>query len=1138
MKLRWTVFWLIIIGCLLGTGINSALGAEAAIRGGEDPESAWVGKAVSLQGIVLAQRRGRVDWQPVNLDDVFSVGDRIRVEANSRAGIVLSNDAVLRLDQNTTLVFTEIEHEKTFILRLLEGAANFFSHRPRSLKILTPFVNGVVEGTEFYVRVDDDRTRIDLFAGRILAENPHGSLTLVPGQGVVAADGSAPQRQILVQPRDSVQWALYYPPILDPALARRSETAAAAQALFDEGRTQGAIDRLESVDTADRDAGFFVYRAGLLLHVGRVDAAGADLRRALELDPYNGNALALQSVIAVVQHRTAEALELARLAVERVPESAAVQIALSYACQAEFDLSGAVKAAEDAVGCAPDSGLARARLAELRMSTGEPDKGIQDARKAVELDPDTARAHTILGFAYLTRIETEAARKAFERAIALDSAAPLPRLGLGLAYIRDGNLETGRSEIEIAAGLDPGNALIRSYLGKAYFDEKRGPRDAEQFEIAKSLDPNDPTPWFYDAIRKQTENRPVEALQDLQKSIELNDNRAVYRSRLMLDQDLAARSAAVGQVYNDLSFQELALREGARSLGYDPTDYSAHRLLADIYAGRQRYEIARVSELLQSQLLQPINITPVQPQSSESTLIAPETNGPQTASWNEFNPLFARNRTAVNLGALLGGNGTAGNDISLAGLYDQFSYSLGQHHYETDGFRPNNGLEKDIAGAFAQIALSPDTSIQAEYRYRDVTYGDIALNWDPEDYSDTKQVSRRENIPRLGIRHSLNSRHHFIGSLIYNQTDYALDESFEVGTTPMGPVVFTEDRDEEFDSYHAEGQYIFRSDRMNLVAGAGHTDQNLDGELTTTLTSGPMPLDGSTTYPEAEVQHTNGYAYAFLEPFSSLDLTLGLSADSYDAGEIDTDQINPKIGLLWQATQSLTLRGAAFRVLKRTLVTNQTIEPTQIAGFTQFFDDPTAADAKRYGIGLDYAVTPRLSFGAELAYNDMTRPLPQSSGGTRDEDYEEYHHRSFLYWALHPRVAVSTEYLFDSYRLDNDQMIIGRPIKLKTHTLPLTLSYFHPNGLYAKARGIYINQELERRLDSALPAETLKDDFAMLDFSLGYRLPNRYGLINLSMTNVFDTHFNYQDMNFLTPNEQDPGIKPERQVFLSASFSF
>src|SRR5207245_10744500 len=68
-------------------------------------------------------------------------------------------------------------------------------------------------------------------------------------------------------------------------------------------------------------------------------------------------------------------------------------------------------------------------------------------------------------------------------------------------------------------------------LGKAYFEEKRTTLDEREYAVAKDLDPRDPTPWFYDAIQKQTTNRPVEALHDLQKAIDLNDNRAVYRSR-------------------------------------------------------------------------------------------------------------------------------------------------------------------------------------------------------------------------------------------------------------------------------------------------------------------------------------------------------------------------------------------------------------------------------------------------------------------------------------------------------------------------------------------------------------------------------------------------------------------------------
>src|SRR4029078_10611371 len=173
------------------------------------------------------------------------------------------------------------------------------------------------------------------------------------------------------------------------------------------------------------------------------------------------------------------------------------------------------------------------------------------AQAAVNANPGESRAHTILGFVHLAQIDTKAARSDFEAAIERDSSDPLPRLGLGLAVIRDGGLKTGREEIEIAVALDPTNSLIRSYVGKAYYEENTKERDklaATQFGLGKELDPKDPTPWLYDAILKQTQNRPVEALQDLQKSIELNDNRAVYRSRLLLDEDAAARSASLAEL--------------------------------------------------------------------------------------------------------------------------------------------------------------------------------------------------------------------------------------------------------------------------------------------------------------------------------------------------------------------------------------------------------------------------------------------------------------------------------------------------------------------------------------------------------------------------------------------------------------
>ena len=377
--------------------------------------------------------------------------------------------------------------------------------------------------------------------------------------------------------------------------------------------------------------------------------------------------------------------------------------------------------------------------------------GRDDTVAAFEaLEPNLARTQTVLGFAYLTQVKTTRAKEAFDKAIARDQADPLPRLGLGLAKIRQSALREGRAEIELAAGLDPNNSLVRSYLGKAYYEEKRTALTDREYATAKELDPNDPTPFFYDAIEKQTTNRPVEALQDLQKAIELNDNRAVYRSRLQLDSDLAARSASLGRVYSDLGFQQLGLVEGWKSVNTDPSNFSAHRLLADSYSVLPRHEIARVSELLQSQLLQPLNTTPIQPRLAESNLFLISAGGPGGLSFNEFNPLFNRDGVTLQTSGLVGENDTYAGEGVVSGIYKKASFSFGGLHFTTDAFRENADQQDEIANVFVQQEVTPDTSIQAEYRYRDREQGDVQQRFFPEDFFRTLRNKEERHTFRLG----------------------------------------------------------------------------------------------------------------------------------------------------------------------------------------------------------------------------------------------------------------------------------------------------------------------------------------------------------------------------------------------------
>ncbi len=541
----------------------------------------WLCKAVSVQGTVEVKKPGALDWAPVHMDDLFFAGDTIRTLERSRAALLLRNDSIARIDERTTVSLVGLEEERTSVLDLIRGGGFFFNRAPSNLKVLTPFVNAGVEGTEFFLGVDDRQTVLSVLEGRVAAVNDSGTLRVQAGHSAVAHSGRAPVFTTTVRPKDAVQWTLFFPPVSDYRLERISGAGEASRQavrdsveLYRRGDLAGSFARLEQVSPTPGDPGFYTYRASLLLNVGRVDEARSDLDRALDFDPADGDAHALQSVIAVTRNDRENGLRLARRAVELDPTSSSALIALSYAQQARFDLESARKSLQKAVHVQPADALAWARLAEIELSHGRLGKAQDAARRSVSLDPELAHAQMVLGFAYLTQIRIHDSREAFHKAIRLAPADPMPRLGLGLALIRGGDLEDGRREIEIAAILDPKRSLIRSYLGKAFFEEKRDRQASEQLSSAKELDPLDPTPWLYDAVRKQTVNLPNEAFQDLERSMELNDNRAVFRSRLLLDQDLAARSVNLARIYDELGFSQKALTEGFKSLSSNPADFS------------------------------------------------------------------------------------------------------------------------------------------------------------------------------------------------------------------------------------------------------------------------------------------------------------------------------------------------------------------------------------------------------------------------------------------------------------------------------------------------------------------------------------------------------------------------------------
>jgi tetratricopeptide (TPR) repeat protein len=787
-------------------------------------------------------------------------------------------------------------------------------------------------------------------------------------------------------------------------------------------------------------------------------------------------------------------------------------------------------------------------MAELWFARGYPGRAMEAARQAVELNPKLSRPHTLLGFARLTTIEIEKAATAFEQAIALDQADPLPRLGLGLAKIRRNELEAGRREIETATALDLNNSILRSYLGKSYFEEKRDGLAETQYEMAKRLDPHDPTPLFYEAIRKQLNNQPIDAFHDLQDSINLNDKRAVYRGRLLLDQDVAARGATVGRIYDNLGFTQRGRVEGWYSLSRDPASPMAHRLLSDMYSALPRLQIARVSELLQTQLLQPLNTNNLQPQLAISNLQIFEGAGPSTFALNEFNPIFMRDGPRLQVNTVGGNNETYGGNVVGSILQGPVSASAGAFRYWSEpDFRDNFDVQHTVYNVFAQAAFLPQLNIQGEYRYRKSEFGDLVLNFDPKNFLPTQKNTVEEDVARVGVRFSPGPHSDVIGSYIYNRRE---QNSFIPGVPSI-------DGTAEAKSNQVEGQYLFRSGIVNAQFGGGYTHIDNENVFNVQAMSVPFPPFCIPPAPifsppscllqtqeRPTTKNGNGYMYINVHWPQQVIWTGGFAYESVNSpsplgNKLEFDRVLPKAGMQWNMTDWARLRLSYVQTVKRPLVANQTIEPTQVAGFNQFFDDANGSITEQEGIALDLTVSKDLYAGFQLAHRELKWPVTSNSM-TAYYDRREDRALGYVYWAPHPQLAFTAEGSYERFKRtasDPTSVSGGQPIAQTTWEVPLGARFFHPCGFFAGVGGTFVWQKVD-----LLPGATFKDghdDFFLVDANVGYRLPKRFGILSLEVRNLFDTSFHYQDLNAQQAGDAvASSYLPTRTVFGRLTLSF
>ncbi len=549
-------------------------------------------------------------------------------------------------------------------------------------------------------------------------------------------------------------------------------------------------------------------------------------------------------------------------------------------------------------------------------------------------------------------------------------------------------------------------------------------------------------------------------------------------------------------------------------------------------------------------MLQPLNLNPIQPQLAESSLGILDGAGPTSASANEFNPLFTRNRFSIQLNGVAAqqdsdlepnqDHNTRSADIVHSAVWGRYSYSLGTFHDYNEGIRPNHDQDREIDNAFFQAALDHDTSVQFEYRNTQTEQGDLPLRYDPMLFSNSERRLIDNRILRFGLRHDLAPGNTVLFSAIRQENVEHLSNSDDLDAGPFFGSIPSQinanlvETGQTFELQHQLNQSGYR-----LISGMGTSRSDSKNVLNRNfITPFCPPFCPVMFESDTDTRHHNGYLYAHLDQGRQLTWTLGISVDDIELEQRDDTQLNPKLGLIWQANNSTTLRAAAFRSLKRSLTNNQTLEPTHIAGFNQFYDDLSGTESRRYGIALEKRYD-TIHAGIELSRRELTTVFNTLViDALVEPEWEERLHRGYFYWTPLNWLAGSAEYQYESfkrppkYSVNQHDATVGFP-ELKTHQLPLGITLFCPGGLTTNIIATRIEQKgrFFYREDDRFESHTT--DFWTMDAAVSYRFNRRMGRITIGAKNLLDKNFRYHNVDYATNR-----IQPERMLFTRLSLSF
>uniref|UniRef100_A0A7V5CST8 Serine/threonine-protein kinase n=1 Tax=Acidobacterium capsulatum TaxID=33075 RepID=A0A7V5CST8_9BACT len=354
-------------------------------------------------------------------------------------------------------------------------------------------------------------------------------------------------------------------------------------------------------------------RQALLLHAHHLSVVSHDSAMTAKPAAYQDYLTALGYVQRYDQPGNLEkAIHVLRQAVQVDPGFALGYAELAEACRLQYQTTGNISWLNQAAQQAGrsrqlDSTLpaAWAVLGEVHDLTNKPDLALAEFQQALKLDPHNPAAIRGLAHAYETEGRVADAEAAYTRAA---NIAPQNWDGfdsLGAFYDRHGKYQQAIAAFQRALALTPDNAQVLLNIGAVYLDTGNSrllPLAEDSLRHSLALHPSYAA-YVNLGVAYAEQSRFRESIDVTSKALAINSNDYMVWLSLLSDYEslgMARQAADVRAHMVPLMEQQIKIR---------PQNATTHALLADVYAGQQKRQLA----LAQLQIA--LTISPDDPQS-------------------------------------------------------------------------------------------------------------------------------------------------------------------------------------------------------------------------------------------------------------------------------------------------------------------------------------------------------------------------------------------------------------------------------------------------------------------------------------------------------------------------------------------